>query len=91
MLNLLSDPVPRVVGHAAACLSNFVEGMTDTGVQPYLLTFMKKFFEILQNCCSFVKESVITAVSSFADTAKKLFLPFYHDASNFLFKMMETH
>ncbi|MFO0131175.1 MAG: hypothetical protein ACK52J_00885 [bacterium] len=30
MSKLLYDPVPRVVANAAACLANFVEGMTDT-------------------------------------------------------------
>lgn len=28
MSELLYDPVPRVVGNAAACLANFVEGMS---------------------------------------------------------------
>lgn len=29
MMELLDDPVPRVVANAAACLANFVEGMSE--------------------------------------------------------------
>lgn len=29
MAKLLEDPVPRVVANAAACLANFVEGMSE--------------------------------------------------------------
>lgn len=32
MSKLLYDPVPRVVANAAACLANFVEGMTDVSL-----------------------------------------------------------
>ena len=80
MLILLNDPVPRVQGHAAACLSNFVEGLTKEALQPYLLTIINKFFEILNNSCSFVKESIVTTVGSFSDTAKDNFIPFYNQS-----------
>lgn len=41
---------------------------------------MNKFFEMLKDSCSFVKESVITTVASFSDTAKDNFVPFYNQA-----------
>lgn len=36
MMTLLSDSVPRVVSHAAAALTNFVEGMTLDEFKPYI-------------------------------------------------------
>jgi len=91
MSKLLYDPVPRVVSNAAACLANFVEGMNEATLKNYLKPFLVRFFEILQNACSFTKESVISAISTFAETSGKDFLPYYDDAVNFFFRMMETH
>ena len=36
LLRSLDDPVPRVVSHAAASLTNFIEGFSDDDIQPYL-------------------------------------------------------
>ena len=87
MSKLLYDPIPRVVANAAACLANFVEGMSDSTLQSYLKPFLVRFFEILSHpdTCSFTKESVVSAVSTFAETSGKNFLPFYNDAVSFFF------
>lgn len=50
-----------------------------------------RFFEILKNSCSFTKESVLSAVSTFAETAGVNFVPFYDDAVQFFFNMMLSH
>lgn len=68
-----------------------MEGMSDATLNDYLKPFLVKFFEILKNACSFTKESVVSAVSTFAETAGKNFLPYYNDAVKFFFNMMETH
>jgi hypothetical protein len=44
MAKLLDDPIPRVVANAAACLANFVEGMSDQTLESYLKPFLMKFF-----------------------------------------------
>lgn len=36
LLRYLDDPIPRVVSHAAAALTNFIEGFSDDDVAPYL-------------------------------------------------------
>lgn len=88
MSKLLYDPVPRVVANAAACLANFVEGMSDSTLESYLKPFLVRFFEILQNACSYTKESVISAISTFAETAGTNFVPYYDDAVTFFMNMM---
>jgi len=41
--------------------------------------------------CSFTKESVVSAISTFSESSAKNFLPFYVDAVKFFFTMMESH
>lgn len=36
ILKYLNDPIPRVASHAAAALTNFVEGFTGDDIVPYL-------------------------------------------------------
>ena len=36
ILTHLDDPVPRVAAHAASSLTNFVEGLSDEEILPYL-------------------------------------------------------
>lgn len=36
LVHLLKDPVPRVVSHSAAALTNFLEGLTFQQAQPHL-------------------------------------------------------
>lgn len=47
MGNLLSDPVPRIQAHAAACLSNFFEGSTKNQMKKYVEIILVKFGEML--------------------------------------------
>jgi len=49
MSKLLYDPIPRVIANAAACLANFVEGMSESTLQSYLKPFLVRFFEILSH------------------------------------------
>ena len=40
IIALLQDPIPRVVSHAAACLTNFLEGMKFEQAAPQLDNLM---------------------------------------------------
>jgi len=68
-----------------------VEGLSDATLKEYLKPFLVRFFEILREARSFTKESVISAVSTFAESSGKDFIPFYEDAVKFFFQMMESH
>jgi hypothetical protein len=43
----MTDPVPRVVSHAAAAITNFVEGMPSADLDIYLRELLIKCFELL--------------------------------------------
>jgi len=60
-------------------------------LKDYLKPFLLRFFEILNNSCSFTKESVISAISTFAETSGLMFLPYYDEAVNYFFNMINNH
>lgn len=66
MVHLLKDPVPRVVSHSAAALTNFLEGLTYEQAQPHLTEMMELLVVHSNNGISLVKESCLGAISSVA-------------------------
>jgi hypothetical protein len=94
LANLLDDPIPRVVSHAAAALTNFVEGMTPELFKPYMPDLLKKLCSLLPNVprnISLIKENAIAAIAAASEAAGKEFTPFFQEISNYLFAMFNTH
>lgn len=52
---LLQDPIPRVVSHAAACLTNFLEGMKIEKASEYLDKLMEMLIYHATSGISLVK------------------------------------
>lgn len=44
LLRYLGDPVPRVVSHVAAAVTNFMEGFSEEDVEPYLPLTLQSLF-----------------------------------------------
>lgn len=94
MMSLLDDPVPRVVSHAAAALTNFVEGMNLSNFNQYIQQLLTKLCSLLINSeknISIVKENAIAAIAASSEAAGKEFTQFYVEVSQFLFNMLTTH
>jgi importin-5 len=86
---LLNDGIPRVQSHAAAALTNFLEGLTQDQLQPFLTILLSRFYEILSNKENiYLFENVINALAVTAETANSLFINFYRDFVNLLFIVM---
>lgn len=64
LILLLRDPVPRVSAHAAAALTNFLEGMTQEQIGGQLNELMEILLNMSYNGISLVKESALSAISS---------------------------
>ena len=64
LVNLLNDQVPRVVSHAAASLTNFLEGMNIKQIEDKLPILMQYLLHHSINGISLVKESALSAISS---------------------------
>ena len=67
LVQLLADPVPRVISHAAAALTNFLEGMKYDKASPYVNQLMEMLIQHSTNGISLVKESCLSTVSSVAE------------------------
>ncbi|EAR88916.3 importin protein (macronuclear) [Tetrahymena thermophila SB210] len=91
LLKYLDDPVPRVVSHAAAALTNFVEGFSDDDITPYLQQTLQKLFTLVNTGCSIVKENCMTAIASTAESAKAKFHDYFNECIPILFNVFETY
>ncbi|EGR31191.1 hypothetical protein IMG5_116170 [Ichthyophthirius multifiliis] len=91
ILQHLDDPVPRVASHAAAALTNFVEGFTEQDVQPYLQVTLEKLFALVNSGCSIVKENCMTAIASTAEAAKEHFHAYFDISMPILFKVFDAY
>lgn len=86
---MMNDPIPRVQSHAAAALTNFLEGLDGDRLQPYLTIILSRFYEILNNKKNFyVFENVINALAATAETSGIEFISFYKDFVVLLFDIM---
>ena len=70
LVHLLKDSVPRVVSHAAAALTNFLEGLKYEEALPQLNEMMELLVYHATNGISLVKESCLGSISSVAEICK---------------------
>lgn len=67
---LQSDPVPRVVSHSAAALTNFLEGMKIEQIEGQLELLTNLLLHHSLNGISLVQESALSALSSTVEIGK---------------------
>ncbi len=91
LINCLHDPIPRVHAHAAAAITNFVEGMSSIILKPYLTSLLTQFYEMIRNGISIVKENAISALAATAESAKEEFRFYYKNFIALLFNILKTH
>lgn len=91
LLNTLNDSVPRVAGHAAAAITNFVEGLTRESLSNYLKTLLQKCFELLTNGISLVKENAVSAIAATAEAAGEQFAPYFDEAAPLILNLMGVY
>ena len=77
----MDDPIPRVQSHAAAAITNFVEGMDKELTKLYLNEIIVKSFEKLKDGICIVKETVISAIAATSESAKEYFKQYYNEGA----------
>lgn len=86
----LLDNCPRVVGHACASLTNFLEGCTEQQLKPYLQDLFTKMWELIQNGSTFVQENALSSLSALSvGCGKTLFLSIYDKNMELLMKLIQ--
>lgn len=83
----LNDPVPRVVAHALASLTNFLESANADIVDPYYDQLLQAFLYLLDKGIVFVKEAVLSAMSAFAESCTDKFESQFDFIINMIFNI----
>lgn len=91
LLVALKDPVNRVVSHSAAALTNFLEGMEYSDVEPTMDQLVAHLLLLTSNGISIVKESALSALASAAELAGSSFVKYYEATLPVLFRVFEVH
>lgn len=82
---LQNDPVPRVVSHSAAALTNFLEGMKIEQISKHLDLLVQLLLNLSVNGISLVKESALSAISSTVEIAKESYQKYLENTISILF------
>lgn len=77
MINSLDDEFPRLQAHAAASLTNFLEGATDDIVEDHIRTLIEKLMNLIHRENTLCKENAITCLSTVAEAAEDKFQEYY--------------
>jgi importin-5 len=91
LINLLqNDPVPRVVSHSAAALTNFLEGMKFEQIAGQFELMVNLLLHHAFSGISLLQESALSALSSTVEIAKEKYEPFLHKTLEILFSFYTT-
>ena len=88
LIERMDDPVPRVVGHACASSTNFLENCKDEHLKPHVELLYTKITGIINRASSFVKENALSALSALSVGAPELFIPYYEVTMEVLLKIL---
>ena len=86
---LLDDPIPRVVSHSLASLTNFLEHCNQLQIEKYLSTLYTKIIYQLDNGILYVKEACLSTLSALCEGANELFIPLYNQTIDKVFSIMK--
>ena len=90
VLPRLDDPVPRVVAHALAAFTNFLESCNAEQASPHFNTLYQKIIGLLHNGIVYVKEACLSTLSALCEGAPNLFKPALPEVMGLIFNVLET-
>jgi hypothetical protein len=90
ILPLLNDPVPRVVAHALASLTNFLENANSVQVAPNFNFLYERLMFWLANGINYVREACLSTLSALCEGSGDLFFPVYDQAMGAIFGVFAT-
>ena len=90
MISALDDMVPRVVAHAAAALTNFVEHISPQVYDQVGAVLLPKLIHLIRTGISIVKENAMACMSSTAEAAGEKFQAYYDELMPFLSECLRT-
>lgn len=89
-MSRVDDPVPRVLSHAFAGMTNFLEHCPQGEVLKILDPLYQKLIYHLQNGSSFVKENVLAALAALSEGAQEEFLKYYPATMDYMVEILRS-
>ena len=86
---MLDDNYSRVVSHACAAMTNFLEFSEGDYVKPYAQTIATKLCMLIQTKPVVVKENAVTTLAMVADKTKQDFVPYFNQTLKFLISYLQ--
>jgi len=87
-MSRIDDPVPRVLSHAFAGLTNFLEHCPQVEVVKIMDTLYERLMYYLTNGSSFVKENALAALSALSEGAQTDFLKYYDNTMEVMIQFL---
>jgi importin-5 len=84
------DTCPRVVSHALAALTNFLEGSTKEQITGFSETILENCIRFLDNGISIVKESAICSIAALSEVLKRDFTPYWQKTAEIVFNIFNN-
>eukprot|EP00331_Platyophrya_macrostoma_P022094 CAMPEP_0176443770 /NCGR_PEP_ID=MMETSP0127-20121128/22638_1 /TAXON_ID=938130 /ORGANISM="Platyophrya macrostoma, Strain WH" /LENGTH=1003 /DNA_ID=CAMNT_0017829097 /DNA_START=385 /DNA_END=3396 /DNA_ORIENTATION=+ len=91
LLGKLNDEAPRVLSHALAALTNFLEGMPKDYVKEYLELVLNELFPFTQKGISIVRENALSAIAAAAEAAGPFYAPYFDKTVPIIYNVLKTH
>lgn len=90
-MSRIDDPVPRVLSHSFAGLTNFLEHCPNDEVVKILEHLYARLIHHLQNGSSFVKENALAALSALSEGAGPAFAAYYPQTMNYMIEILRGY
>lgn len=90
LIEAFNDQVPRVLAHALAALTNFLEGSSKGGVEGYVTAILEPCLNFIDTGISLVKENSISTIAALAEAAKEDFIPYWQKTAEIIFNVLKN-
>lgn len=89
LIQMLNEPVPKVLSHACAALTNFIEHLEPEISHPLIPQILPKLIKLVEEGISVVKENAMTCISALAESSDEKFNEYLASTMTFLFQSLE--
>ena len=90
LIEIFNDPIPRVISHTLAALTNFLDGCARGSVSKYIPKILEPCFVFLENGISLVKEGAMSTVATLAEAGQADFIPYWEKSAQIVFTILKN-
>ena len=90
LINAFNDEIPRVLAHALAALTNFLEGCSKKGVEGSIAGILEPCLNFIDTGISLVKENAIATIAALAEASRQDFTPYWQKTAEIIFTVLKN-